>query len=419
MIRFWIFSSFCFFSLFPIQKGVTTEAYPSVDSNLIGGNYQIMQFLDHELSENGIKYWLAFGSLLGAYRHGGMIPWADTISIGIMYQDADQFLNLVPSFLDRGLCLTQNQQGYYKLSLIGQELPRIEIFLCTLDNSYPKKKVRLSGDPFYEYPQCYWYPSDLKEFRRIPFGPIEVSIPSTGILNHLFRQYESDCLTHAKHWNHSERLDGKVKIQNFAAANFRESIPQLSSLVPRSQRGAPPSLGRLWEEPSHITLMAQLLDEVLFSSMLQLGVGQETEFFIHKLQHLDSVFFIENETTQSIVDRLMPFSKWTGRVVDKKDWSEAILDEQNYDIAFVNAAPYHKYGKMVNHLMKHIPVIVTYNTALPAQEYGWKDIEKPSPYLRYDFTVGSGLTIWVHRDRLDMLYALEKIRRDNLDIGGL
>lgn len=54
---------------------------------------EIMVEIDRICRRHGIDYWLNFGSLLGAVRHQGFIPWDDDIDVSIAYKDLDRFRN--------------------------------------------------------------------------------------------------------------------------------------------------------------------------------------------------------------------------------------------------------------------------------------------------------------------------------------
>ena len=54
----------------------------------------------HEVCvKHNIKYWLDYGSLLGAIRHNGFIPWDDDLDIGMMREDYKRFCQIAPAEL--------------------------------------------------------------------------------------------------------------------------------------------------------------------------------------------------------------------------------------------------------------------------------------------------------------------------------
>ena len=80
-------------------------------SVLLETTRRVIRFLD----DHGIRYYAEGGTLLGAVRHGGMIPWDDDVDLNVPREDLLRLLSLRKQLNEVGLDILSLQiPGYYQ-----------------------------------------------------------------------------------------------------------------------------------------------------------------------------------------------------------------------------------------------------------------------------------------------------------------
>ena len=59
---------------------------------------ELLKTFDKICRENSVQYWLDFGTLLGAIRHKGFIPWDDDVDTSMLISDLDKILPILEEY---------------------------------------------------------------------------------------------------------------------------------------------------------------------------------------------------------------------------------------------------------------------------------------------------------------------------------
>lgn len=138
----------------------------------------IRKFIDI-IDKNNIDYWLFGGSLLGAIRHGGFIPWDDDFDIIILEKDQHKLNNLVEEFEKHNIMINidsvNNYTGWYQYYYNDCEiyLP-LDVFVYKKESD----KYNYKCDFYYNNGERFFYYDDLYPIRKAMFENMKLNIPN-------------------------------------------------------------------------------------------------------------------------------------------------------------------------------------------------------------------------------------------------
>ncbi|WP_455645986.1 LicD family protein [Methanosphaera sp.] len=62
---------------------------------------ELLRLFDNICRKYNLEYWLDYGTLLGAVRHGGFVPWDDDIDIGMIREDYEKLVEVFPKEIEQ------------------------------------------------------------------------------------------------------------------------------------------------------------------------------------------------------------------------------------------------------------------------------------------------------------------------------
>ncbi len=177
---------------------VNSTNYTIVKHNILSQNevddlYLLMYQFNNICKNFNIEYFIIGGTLLGSYRHSGLMPWDDDIDIGILdkYQTILES-NLFLQYLDKlNIYISKPNEIFfgYKLFIKNTNYPFIDIFIF----SEIKNKITFK----YENARVMWeneyfYKNELYPLKKYKFGNLSLTGPANA-KKYLSRAYGTSC----------------------------------------------------------------------------------------------------------------------------------------------------------------------------------------------------------------------------------
>lgn len=133
--------------------------------------YLGMEKVHKILEEKKLPYFAICGTLLGAVRHGEIIPWDDDIDIGILEEDIDKFNSINFGFVTH----PPSSKGCGKIYIDKEKKAFIDIFPFRKNEEKYEYSEDLARS---KWPGEYFVEGEIFPLRKYKFGKIIINGPN-------------------------------------------------------------------------------------------------------------------------------------------------------------------------------------------------------------------------------------------------
>ncbi len=86
------------------------------------GNTALLALFAKKCEENGLRYWMDYGTLLGAVRHKGFIPWDDDLDVSMLRTDYEKLEEKLPQLFPKEEGFTWKKHAFLQIGYEGTPL---------------------------------------------------------------------------------------------------------------------------------------------------------------------------------------------------------------------------------------------------------------------------------------------------------